>query len=851
MTRTETTIILAVIFIILATMILPVVTVHAQISVEEEVTIVEVVVPALILSPGDTFEVDIDITPTGKNQIAGVQFDLIFDPSMVSVVSVSEGNFLSQGGAFTMFMPGTIYNEKGLLSLVVGTIITPGSYVDKSGTFATVTFKAGQREGVCLFELNGVTVGDIKGQALETRLVPAKKQFVISEEDKYKMRELIDGCLYEVYFGDEIKATIGDEKTEDFDPTVKIDKWDGKAWMELSMPFVVPNTKPTVEEKPDPVLEEPEPTPTPTKEPEPTVKEPPKLGKVYEDGDVIASVIPPYIPDESGLYQIDDGDLDKGDELVIPGTETSVTIYVDDSYMYMDEGSLEVSLTLNEQPTSNEIAFDVTSFNLDFLKQYPLTAMWDYNTCADNFGEGDYVVTFNEVRRVGNNELLVTTPVEMVNSIAVYLQDGSGGFFGNGKFCHIPRGMLYDSGSPVRTTLIEDINYTGDQLIFTIPQDFLDTATYPIRDAVGVNFGNTSIGAICANYSEGIACSGPISGPLPTGGVTEINKYTRSGLSGTPSSMKYALYNLEKRDTSGGMYGSKIVESGTVSDTCPVGCGSTISTWAGWRPAPMGTPTKCAQFDYEYMLCWIHSEQAWTCYDTGASGYNFNRRAYTYEDGFPDKLPDPSWTTWSSVMTLHSMYAKTDVAFMYLSPSSDVSRQFTARTGCTAGTHWACVDDLPGGVDDGNVTFTQQGFTASWLRDRFSHSQTTTPPYSGTISAVAMTLSALRGVFGASQTSLDLYKSGVRTSVPYVPATTPLADFPDVFWNFLPGLGGEGSVVWSDIPNLDMGYGALVTNWFGAVIVSRVYITIQWDYEDSCYYNGSPYGSHFVGPGIN
>jgi len=145
---------------------------------------------------------------------------------------------------------------------------------------------------------------------------------------------------------------------------------------------------------------------------------------------------------------------------------------------------------------------------------------------------------------------------------------------------------------------------------------------------------------------------------------------------------------------------------------------------------------------------------------------------------------------------------------------------------------------------------TQNGFTASWRYDRLTHSQTTTPPYSGTITAYSLTVSSIRGVFGASQVSRTIWVWGNPYSSAVVPATAPLADFPDYTYDFLATLGG--SISWLYIPATDIGYGALVTNWFGAIYVSRVYLTVEWEPENSdCYYNGSPYGSHFVGPGIN
>ena len=118
---------------------------------------------------GDTFTVDVTMTP--NNAVAGAQFNLSFDPAMVSVDSVVEGNLFSQDGASTYFVGGTIDNTAGTVTNVVSVIISPGETISTFGTFATITLTAKGVEGSAPFTLSNVIVGDINGQAVPTSLV--------------------------------------------------------------------------------------------------------------------------------------------------------------------------------------------------------------------------------------------------------------------------------------------------------------------------------------------------------------------------------------------------------------------------------------------------------------------------------------------------------------------------------------------------------------------------------------------------------------------------------------------------------------------------------------------------------
>ena len=69
--------------------------------------------PLQAVSPGAQFTININIQP--NNAIAGAQFCLSFNPSLVSVTNITEGNLLKQNGASTYFSPGQINNSAGTI----------------------------------------------------------------------------------------------------------------------------------------------------------------------------------------------------------------------------------------------------------------------------------------------------------------------------------------------------------------------------------------------------------------------------------------------------------------------------------------------------------------------------------------------------------------------------------------------------------------------------------------------------------------------------------------------------------------------------------------------------------------
>ena len=125
-----------------------------------EATTVSISPSTQTVSPGP-FTVNITVEP--EVPIAGVQFDLSFDPFLLRANNVTEGNLLKQGGANTYFYSGAIDNAAGTITHVASAITTPGETVSTPGVFATIQMTAKSAAGTSTLDLSNVIVGDING----------------------------------------------------------------------------------------------------------------------------------------------------------------------------------------------------------------------------------------------------------------------------------------------------------------------------------------------------------------------------------------------------------------------------------------------------------------------------------------------------------------------------------------------------------------------------------------------------------------------------------------------------------------------------------------------------------------
>ena len=113
---------------------------------------------------GDTFTVHVNAEKV--TDLAGWQFDLTFDPTVLEAVEVKEGGFLEKGGGTTFFQKGVIDNAVGKITGLSSALISKGG-VTGTGKLVSVVFSA-KAEG------NGqVTLHDFRFGSNTGEVIPA------------------------------------------------------------------------------------------------------------------------------------------------------------------------------------------------------------------------------------------------------------------------------------------------------------------------------------------------------------------------------------------------------------------------------------------------------------------------------------------------------------------------------------------------------------------------------------------------------------------------------------------------------------------------------------------------------
>ena len=111
---------------------------------------------------GDTFE--FDVRAESISDLAGWQFDIAFDPTVLEAVDVSEGDFLKTDVGSTFFQSGRIDNTAGKITgLIAGRIAEGG--VSGSGSVLQVRFKA-KAEGETELALQNFLFGSVTEESI-------------------------------------------------------------------------------------------------------------------------------------------------------------------------------------------------------------------------------------------------------------------------------------------------------------------------------------------------------------------------------------------------------------------------------------------------------------------------------------------------------------------------------------------------------------------------------------------------------------------------------------------------------------------------------------------------------------
>ena len=119
----------------------------------------------------DTFT--LDIRAEDVHDLAGWQFDVVFDPTRLEALEISEGDFLKTANAPTFFKKGSINNRTGKITGLSAARLS-GDGVRGTGTLLSIAFlaKAAGETRLTLnnFQLGSITGGEIPAGPLEVSI---------------------------------------------------------------------------------------------------------------------------------------------------------------------------------------------------------------------------------------------------------------------------------------------------------------------------------------------------------------------------------------------------------------------------------------------------------------------------------------------------------------------------------------------------------------------------------------------------------------------------------------------------------------------------------------------------------
>ena len=111
---------------------------------------------------GDSFTLDVVIT--NVSNLGAVEFDLVYDPTVMWITSVQVGDFLGSTGRTVVPLGPEIDNDAGVTTFAAFTFGNPAG-PDGEGTLTTITCDA-RGASTTVVALENVQIADMQGAAL-------------------------------------------------------------------------------------------------------------------------------------------------------------------------------------------------------------------------------------------------------------------------------------------------------------------------------------------------------------------------------------------------------------------------------------------------------------------------------------------------------------------------------------------------------------------------------------------------------------------------------------------------------------------------------------------------------------
>ena len=354
------------------------------------------------------------------------------------------------------------------------------------------------------------------------------------------------------------------------------------------------------------------------------------LGDKIEIGDVTSTNFVPIIRltrwNEECELSFDCGERQLSSAQVLDNSVIWETPFFTFKYYLKDEDNFEYEIVLKVKTSRNFWIFPLQLENLVAYHQPPLTREFTPEDCVE----------LSETHVILKGSLMeINRPTNVVNSIAFYhktrtnmhksVEDAEK--YQTGKAFHLYRPECVDADGK-RTWGDFTLDANGN-VVMTIPQDFLDTAKYPVT--IDPTFGYTGNGATGGNQwgNNKIAC---LFNLPENGNVTSISWSQRDYNESGGTAITYGIYNA-----------SNVFKGATQAGVTTAG--------RTWVTLNYGSPLSLTSGDHWLAVLLSARTEFW--YDSGSAN-QWKTNADTYSDGFADPFGSASMNAWK--MSIYATY---------------------------------------------------------------------------------------------------------------------------------------------------------------------------------------------------
>ena len=159
-----------------------------------------------IIDAGDTFT--LEISAEDIYNLAGWQFDIEFDRTVLEAVEVNEGDFLKTGGGATFFQRGTIDNRLGKIRGLSAARLSEDG-VSGTGTLLSVTFTA-KAAGQTQLRLDNFQLASITGKPIDAGphevVITVEGEHTTGDVNRDGLVSILDMVLVARQFGKTVPA---------------------------------------------------------------------------------------------------------------------------------------------------------------------------------------------------------------------------------------------------------------------------------------------------------------------------------------------------------------------------------------------------------------------------------------------------------------------------------------------------------------------------------------------------------------------------------------------------------------------------------------------------------------------